>query len=77
MRNIIGTMMVTMDQLVNVILLTVMLFFVFSVLGMELFGGQGANTCIDLREFGDEELGTFNNGQIGMAPLEFGILGGA
>jgi hypothetical protein len=43
---------------------------------MELFGGQGANTCVNLQGFSDSELSTFNNGQIGMAPLEFEVLGG-
>ena len=47
----------------------------FSVLGMELFGGQGANTCVNFQGFSDAELSTFNNGQIGMAPLNFGVLG--
>ena len=33
MKNIIGTMMVAMDPMVNVVLLTILLFFVFRSVG--------------------------------------------
>lgn len=49
MKAIINTMLEAFDPLMNVVMLTMFIFFVFSVLGMELFQGQGGNLCLDVR----------------------------
>jgi len=47
MKELINTMFLCVDPLVDVLNLTIFVFFVFSVLGMELFQGQGSQRCID------------------------------
>jgi hypothetical protein len=51
MKAIINTMLEAFDPLMNVTLLTIFIFFVFSVLGMELFQGQGGYRCLDMTNY--------------------------
>ena len=46
MKELISTLWICFDPLVDVMYLTIFVFFVFSVLGMELFRGQGSQRCI-------------------------------
>mmetsp|Transcript_2584 Transcript_2584/g.3507 ORF Transcript_2584/g.3507 Transcript_2584/m.3507 type:complete len:1836 (-) Transcript_2584:287-5794(-) len=51
MKELINTMFLCVDPLVDVLNLTIFVFFVFSVLGMELFNGQGSQRCLDVSHF--------------------------
>jgi voltage-dependent calcium channel L type alpha-1D len=53
MKELINTMFLCVDPLVDVLNLTIFVFFVFSVLGMELFSGQGSQRCIDPSNFNE------------------------
>jgi hypothetical protein len=48
MKELVNTIFLCFDPLVDVLSLTIFVFFVFSVLGMELFQGQGSQRCLDV-----------------------------
>mmetsp|Transcript_69269 Transcript_69269/g.156588 ORF Transcript_69269/g.156588 Transcript_69269/m.156588 type:complete len:378 (-) Transcript_69269:198-1331(-) len=61
MKALIGTMMVCVDPLTDVLNLTIFVFFVFSVLGMELFQGQGSQRCLDVSNWDEAtQTGTWS-----------------
>jgi hypothetical protein len=61
MKELINTMFLCVDPLVDVLNLTIFVFFVFSVLGMELFQGQGSQRCLDVTNWDEAtQVGTWS-----------------
>jgi hypothetical protein len=54
MKELVNTIFLCVDPLVDVLTLTIFVFFVFSVLGMELFQGQGSNRCLDVSNWDEK-----------------------